>query len=120
MFLAVFLTSLTAHSAQAAASQKPERLFGHPTGWSNVETEVRVYTAAGEPVETEGPPEGRPLRAIPWGAPAWAPGRYAVAWSGRNQAGEPLASGVYLIQLKVRNPDTGEVVPVLKKVLVIR
>ena len=94
------------------------------TGWSNFETEVRVYTAAGEPVSLSGASVsgngGAIARAIPWGSPAYAPGRYAVSWAPRQDSGEPLASGVYLIQLKVRNPDTGEVVPTLKKVLVIR
>lgn len=48
------------------------------------------------------------------------PGQSAVAWSGQSQLGQPVASGVYLIQFKVRSPEMGEVVPALKKGSVIR
>lgn len=101
-----------------ARAGAPVTIF-YVSGWTNQESECRVYTGAGELVCAAEGAQAAP-RAVAWGAPGYAPGRYAVAWSGRNQSGEPLASGMYLIQLKVRNPETGEVVPTLKKVLVIR
>ncbi len=48
------------------------------------------------------------------------PGVYHADWDLTNSRGEPVASGVYLFLVKVKNPVTGEVARTVKKVAVVR
>ncbi|MEK7765173.1 MAG: hypothetical protein AAB368_02945, partial [bacterium] len=45
---------------------------------------------------------------------------HRAAWAGRNAAGTRVASGVYVVELEITNPDTGEVRRVLKKTLIVK
>ncbi len=49
--------------------------------------------------------DGSPVRAIRVGQRE--PGRYIERWDGRNAAGEPVSSGVYIWRLRVGNRHTG-------------
>jgi hypothetical protein len=62
---------------------------------------------------------GRLVRRLA-GGDALAAGRYAVSWDGRNQRGEPVASGVYLVRLVPGLSGAGDARAVTGKVVIDR
>ncbi|MFQ5584064.1 MAG: FlgD immunoglobulin-like domain containing protein, partial [Calditrichia bacterium] len=50
------------------------------------------------------------------------PGRYIVQWDGTNDAGQPVASGVYLYRLKAGDPTAGpgQSYTAVRKMLLVR
>jgi flagellar hook assembly protein FlgD len=70
------------------------------------EVTARVYSVSGRLVRQE---------TIPG-----APGQNAFIWDGRDAAHDPVANGVYLVQLTTRGEEDGDTRRHLERVVVLR
>lgn len=82
--------------------------IGHNQAGKDLEATVRIYSLAGQLVKE--------LKAR-----FFATGnQYSIEWDGQSEAGTPINNGMYLYQVLLKNPETGQEAMEVRRMLLMR